>query len=423
MHAIMVSMGSMGDTLPFVVMGRALRERGHRVTLIGNAHFIDMFRNEGFDYAESLSEQQYDAFLNGQINWSGVRALKEMGELVKDQIPKIYQLIAERYVPGETVVAAQGYAFGARIAQEKLGVPLATVHLQPMWFRSIYDPIGLPDWFPRWFPAMLDRLVDRILDRGMGPTTNGFRGELGLPPVKFIMKHWWNSPQLVMGMFPDWFNPPQPDWPPQSRLPGFPLYRLRENEFVSPELEDFLSSGDPPILFMQSSVTNEAHRYFEVSVEVAKRLRRRAILLTPHPEQIPDRLPPEIVYFKYIPLDSVLHRCALHVHHGGIGTIAHTLAAGIPQLTVPMVYDQPDNAQRLLRLKASGFLKRSQYRVRRAARVIAELLDSPEVAARCRIYAEKCRQTDGVAAACQLLEQLVEQTAAGRSVNEPLAVS
>lgn len=422
MHAILVSVGSMGDTLPFIIIGRALRERGHRVTLVGNAHFIDMFRKEGFEYAESLSEEQYQVFLEGQVNWSGARALKEMGELVKDQIPKVYRLIEERYVPGETVVASQGYAFGARIAQEKLGVPTATVHLQPMWLRSIYDPVGLPEWTPRFVPAGLDRLIDWVVDKGMAPPTNEFRAELGLSPANFIMKHWWNSPQLVLAMYPEWFNPPQADYPPQTRLPGFPILKVKHDEFASPELESFLEAGDPPILFMQSSVTNEAHRYFKTSVEIAKSLRRRAILITPHPEQIPDNLPPEIAYFRFVPLDKVLHRCCFHVHHGGIGTIAHTLAAGIPQLTVPMVYDQPDNSQRLLRLKASGFLKIGKYTVRRASRVIRELLESPDVAERCRLYAKKMAETDALDTTCRLLEALNEEPAGSQAPLAPLSV-
>lgn len=414
MRVILVSMGSMGDTMPFVVVGRAMQERGHDITLIGNEHFTEMFKSVGFEFAASLTEQQYQDFLHGQAEWSGLRALKEMGELVRDQLPKVYDLVTERYVPGETIVVAQGYALGARVAQETHGLPLATVHLQPMWFRSVYDPPGVPDWMPRWYPGMFDRLIDFAIDRGVGKTVNEFRQQLGLPIAKFVMKHWWNSPQLVLGMFPEWYNRPQPDWPPQTQLPGFPIYKPREDEAMPPALEEFLNAGDPPILFMQSTVTCDAHDFFEVSAQAAAAVGRRAILLTPHGDQIPNPLPKGVAHFSWLPLDSVLPRCALHVHHGGIGTIGHTLAAGIPHLTVPMVYDQPDNAQRLKRLGVSSYLKPSKYKLPRVVRELKQLLGSSEIRERCRYYAEKSKQSDFGGNVCRALEKLHEDSLAAK---------
>ena len=129
-----------------------------------------------------------------------------MADLLGAETPRIYRLIAELAKPGETVLAALGYVFGARIAQEKLGLPLATIHLQPMWFRSTYDPPGLPRWCPAFVPRAIDRVIDAVADRVLGPATNQFRGELGLPPGRRLMKTWWNSPQRVIGFFPDRFK-------------------------------------------------------------------------------------------------------------------------------------------------------------------------------------------------------------------------
>jgi hypothetical protein len=137
----------------------------------------------------------------------------------------VYEFIRERYVPGNTVIAAATLALGARIAQEKLGVPVASVHLQPVMFRSVHQPpilgkLVIPDWFPHWLKRSLFWLADTaFIDPALAKGVNGFRAELGLPPARRFLGDWLHSPQRVLGLFPDWYAPPQPDWPPQVRLP------------------------------------------------------------------------------------------------------------------------------------------------------------------------------------------------------------
>src|SRR5438477_82433 len=69
------------------------------------------------------------------------------------------------------------------------------------------------------------RLADAlVLDRLLARPVNAARAELGLPPVRRVLGAWRHSPQCVLGLFPEWFAPPQPDWPAATRLTGFPLY-------------------------------------------------------------------------------------------------------------------------------------------------------------------------------------------------------
>jgi hypothetical protein len=86
-------------------------------------------------------------------------------------------------------VAAGTLALGARVAQEALGVPLATIHLSPSVFRSVHEtprhgPIRMPSWFPAFAKLGLYRLMDMVIDRKMGAGLNAFRGEHGLPPAR-----------------------------------------------------------------------------------------------------------------------------------------------------------------------------------------------------------------------------------------------
>ncbi|MGC3968664.1 MAG: hypothetical protein QM775_15215 [Pirellulales bacterium] len=266
-----------------------------------------------------------------------------------------YERIAERYEPGRTVVGASSLAVGAIVAQEKLGVPVATIHLQPCMIRSASKPpklIGMAtyDWLPRSLILGQYWLADQVVDRLINPELNGFRRELGLPPVRRFFNGWLHSPKLTVGLFPNWFAPPQPDWPKQIQLTGFPLYDEGDHTPLGTDVEEFLAAGTPPIAFTPGSAMTFGQSFFAAAVDACRRLNRRGILLTRHEEQIPSSLPAEVRHFPFVPFTKLLPRCSALVHHGGIGTMSQALAVGLPQVVMPLSHDQPDNIQRAERL-------------------------------------------------------------------------
>lgn len=415
MHVLLVSLGSMGDTLPFVAIGQALLARGHGVTLMANGQYQSYIKGQGVPFVEGLSAAEFQEYARIQENWTLRESLEATGKLMLGQMRKAYDFVAERHQPGQTVVAAQAYALGARVAQEKLGIPLATVHVQPLWFRSVYSSPVVPRWFPRLALRGFDRLMDGLVDLGLAPPVNAFRAELGLPPVRRLLKHWWNSPQLVLGLFPDWYDAPQPDWPPHAVPTGFPLAK-RTPPPLDADLQRFLSEGDKPLLFTQTSVSKEVRSYFETAIAAAQTLGRRVILLTPHEGHVPTSLPAGIRRESFVPLDALLPHCAAHIHHGGIGTIAETLLAGVPQLTVPMVNDQNDNSLRLLRLQASEYLKPKQFTPPQAVAAIRRLLNSPEIARQCQELSARCQAEDSLGKTCTALEKLWQDSRAASNM-------
>jgi rhamnosyltransferase subunit B len=406
MHALLVTTGSAGNMLPFIGLGEALRARGHHVTLIASGAGTETARQVGLEVVELDAPQARPAL--PALDAATVRKpgfLRTLGPHAVRHMRRVYQLVAERQVENETVIVAQAWLFGARIAQEKLGLPLATVYLQPLLFGSVHDTPGLPCWAPRWIPRLINKVVEQSVDWGLAPAIDAFREELDLPPVSRPVLRWWRSPELVIGLFPEWYSAPQPDWPPQTVLGGFPFYDAPRTS-DSPELEEFLAEGEPPLVFSQAWMIQDATHYFATSVEVAQRLGRRAVLLTAHPRQLPPSLPFGICHFGFVPLSTLLPRAAALVHHGGVGTIGQALAAGIPQLTVPMILDQLDNSRRLFRLGVSANVRESAYRPATIARLLGELLESPEIAARCRLYAALCREDRPFEKVCLALEQL-----------------
>ena len=129
------------------------------------------------------------------------------------------------------------------------------------------------------------------------------------------------------------------------------------------------------------------------------------MLLTRYAGHLPP-LPPNAHHEEFVPLAQVLPRCAALVSHAGIGTLAQGLAAGIPQVTMPMGFDQPDNATRLDRLGVGKWLVPSQFTGARLSATLGALLDDPRVAAQCQNYASQIRARHALDETCDLLEQL-----------------
>ncbi len=406
MRVLLVSIGTAGDLLPFIALGKALRERGHHVTVLGNGYYQDVVEKEALDFVAVCSAAEHLKRTRQRSTWDLHRSFREGGRNLLEDMPRTYEAVAAHYVPGETVVAAAGMMFGARIAQEKLGLPLATVHLYPLCFRSAHDNVLWPRWMPMPFRRALFFFIEREIDRRFGVEINAFRSRLGLPPASRILSHWWNSPQLVLGLFPDWLSRPQPDWPANTLLAGFPLHDALQPFTSEQSLDEFLSAGEPPLVFSHSSAVDDAGKFFEDSVTVTQALGRRAVLLTPHAEQVPEPLPAGVRHYPFVPHSSLLPRAAALVHHGGIGTAFQALAAGIPQLIVPVFLDQPDNCRRLTQLGVAATVRPGSYHPREVCRHLDYLLRSAEVATRCREYAARCREGTAAETACVALDKL-----------------
>lgn len=124
------------------------------------------------------------------------------------------------------------------------------------------------------------------------------------------------------------------------------------------------------------------------------------------PEQVPAELPAGVRHFPYVPFSQVLPRAAALAHHGGIGTSAQALAAGVPQLVMPMAHDQPDNAARLRRLGVAASVPRRRFRGPAVARALGELLDSKEVAENCASVAARLKGSRAVEQTCEAIEEL-----------------
>lgn len=428
MHVLLMSVGTEGDVRPFVGLGLTLRDRGHCVTLLANEYFERLASNSGLRFVPIGKADDYRRALQNPDVWGKLKGAKAFARAVCDCMPEQYRHIAELYKPGQTVVVASGAALGARIARERLGIPLATIVLQPAILRTAYAmPVvpGVPpvlDWIPPFGKRLLFRLADVLVDRLLCTSeVNTFRGKLGLPPVKRLMHTWWLSPDRVIAMFPSWYGAPQPDWPKQIRLSGFPMYdESAGSSVLSAEVECFLDQAGPPIVFTPGTGMTHGREFFQTAARACQLLGRRGMLLTLHADQVPARLPASVRHFDFVPFSLLLPRVAAIVHHGGIGTLIQAMAAGIPQLVMPTTGDQPDNARRLERLGVGDWLRPKAFRPRSVARKLEYLLTSPDVAHRCKALARRFDGPSGLSTACELIEALIAREAPRASAREPV---
>src|SRR5262249_30876188 len=121
-------------------------------------------------------------------------------------------------------------------------------------------------------------------------------------------------------------------------------------------LAAFVAEGPPPVIFSFGSAMRHGRAYFGAAVEACGILNVRGVLFGAGGEQIPEKLPSEVRHAGYPPFSDVLPKAACVVHHGGLGTSAQALKAGVPQLVMPIAYDQADNAVRMRRHGAASLL-------------------------------------------------------------------
>ncbi|WP_020470743.1 glycosyltransferase [Zavarzinella formosa] len=414
-NILLFPMGSSGDVHPFIGLGRALRKRGHRVTLFSCEYFGETAAKSGLEFEETYSTEEYHQIQEDPDLWHPRRGMKAVLDRTQtvDGYGKCLERIKEKNIPGETVLVGGSLALGPRIARDHLKIPLVTLHLQP---SVIVSPISPPRMaagkVPRWWPLWMRRLAYRfgekyMVDPMLAPKVNEFRRGLGLPPVRNIISQYWHSPDAVVGLFPEWYANPAADWPANLRLASFPLYDEANVRGLTDEQQRFFDAGDPPIIVTFGTAMRHAKPYFTAAAEAISKLGRRGVLLTPYREQIPDPLPRGVIHADYIPLSQILPRSAVMIHHGGIGTAAQTLKAGIPHLVMPMTHDQPDNAVRLQNLGLGTWLSPKQFKPVNVARELAWLLTKDSVKTAAKQAAERLAKEDGLTTAAEIVEQVV----------------
>lgn len=411
MKFLITALGSYGDVHPMVGLGATLQSRGHRAAIITNPHFQKLVESMGIEFIPLGTEAEYNELAHHPDLWNPMCGPQMIMRLMIQSLRELYQLVETNVERDNTILVAHVLDFASRNYHELHGTPMASVHFAPVGLRSFDQSpqmfkMLMQPWLPKWFRRLQFWLADKMVDRLIGGEINALRRDLGLPAVDRIMNLWYFSPQMIIGMFPEWFAPPQSDWPPNTRLTAFPLWDEAVNNQLAPEVEEFLAVGTPPLVFAPGSAKTDAHWFFGAAVEACQRLDRRGILLSRYRAHVPQSLPESVIHCEFVPFSQLLPRSGALVHHGGIGTCSQGLAAGIPQVVMPMAYDQLDNATRLKRLDVAEILWPNKFTGENLTKVLGSLLNNSTATVQARHWAEKIKTQDALTETCVELENL-----------------
>jgi rhamnosyltransferase subunit B len=395
MRVFLCPFGSAGDVFPFIWLARRLAAAGHQPLLVTSSPFAAAAAGAGIDFEPVGRDEEFEVMLRDPRLWRpfvGTKLVFDLASGLAGPFADIILGAAGRHGRPDLLISPMT-AFGARVVREKIGVPLVTVHLQPVAILSAYDtPIVVPALAPllRVLPRRLKSLMFRHgpnpVDWFCGKPLRALCARHGVRPPRSFWRQWWDSPDGTLALFPHWFAAPQPDWPQRLLQWNFPLEDLAADQTLSGPLAAFLErhSERKPVAFTAGSANLHASVFFQVALETLRRLDRPGVLLSRDRAQLPADLPDSVIHCEYAPFSQLLGQCAAFVHHGGVGTLSQGFAAGLPQLVTALAHDQPDNGARLRLLRAGDVMPVSSFRAATAAPVLSRLLDDPAIADSCR---------------------------------------
>lgn len=380
---LLLTAGTGGDLQPFMTLAAALQGRGHRTLLIVPRFHEKAVHDAGLAYVPFGTCEQVELVLDDPDLWHERKGFGVVWRGLLRSLDEIHALLTSRaQQSGDCVVLCHPFLvpIAALAKEQHPSLRIVCAYLAPSALRTIHDPLTVgslqvPPWVPMAVRRALWRVIDRFwIDPELLPGLNAARMAKSLKPIQGFMEHMEAVGDASVGLFPPWFAGRQPDWPATFIDGHFPFGPTSPLQRLDSGLLDFLAAGEAPIAFTPGTGHRHATGYFKNALRALRALGKRGLFLTRFVDQVPSPLPPEVRWQPHAPFDVLLPRVDLLVHHGGIGTTAEALRAGVPQLILPFAFDQFDNGQRVQRLGAGSVVPAARASARRLRQEITRLL-------------------------------------------------
>lgn len=348
-NIVILTAGTYGDVVPHVGLGQRLSATGHRVTVGTTARFAATITAAGLAFQElpasdprevaatERGEAASRAGLPGMLS-----ATRTAAEIMRRPIPAMIDIVES----ADVVLCTAATSLLAAPIAEARGLPCVVLSLQPIEPTRTHGPallggrnLGGP--LNRAVPAMFARLGFRFFSGlvadlrtrlDLPPTpASGYRpDELtllhGISPTVYPRPIDWRAGVDVVGYW--WPPAPAEGWQPD------------------PALTAFLADGSTPVYVGFGSMgTGDGPRLSHVVRQALDLSGRRAIVARGWAELTVEG--PDVLTVDDVPHSWLFPQVAAVVHHGGAGTTAAGLRAGVPAVPVPFGYDQPFWARRL----------------------------------------------------------------------------
>lgn len=357
MKICFLTAGTRGDVQPFLALAKELDRRGHHSVIAAGSSFREAIEKEGVSfYPASLDLMQIIRTPEGKaVSQEPIRHMKTTLKLVREVINPGYRATMDDYytaAQGADLIVYHPKALGAVDVAVKLGIPCVSMPPAPVLYPISSFPCPAVSSYHNFGPFLNRKtyLVNRRSESAQISLINQFRHDtLGLPARKTGAYTYYREGQeipIIYPISPSLFSDVT-DWEGHVRLPGF--FFLNTQDALDKKLEQFIYSGPEPVAVTFSSIAlKNPHRFMDMLESAAQATGQRIVLLTGNSSI--DFSGNDLIFAaEQAPHDLLFNRCCAVFHHGGAGTSAAALRAGIPQLIMPCSGDQPFWAQYLYR--------------------------------------------------------------------------
>ena len=406
------TIGTQGDIRPCVALGVGLQRAGYPVRIVTSDNFENMVRAAGLDFFPLTANFQTLLDSNREITEQGLN-MAAMARISRS----FYSEWATHWAR-EGVAAAEGAGLLIGVANSTLlakavaearGIPFVAAQLQPLTPSRFMPPLVLSGAgkLPQALNLPLYNVLRMLVWHVMKPAINDLvRPQLGLPRYPWYGPYFHSRQQRVLYGFSRHVVPRPADWPDSAQITGY--WFLDEPHWQpSQVLRDFLDAGPKPIYVGFGSMVSAQAEQFTASVlDAIGRSGQRAVLATGWGGLAGEEgaQNERIFITRGAPHDWLFPRMAAAIHHGGAGTTAAAVRAGIPSVIVPFYGDQPFWARCLQR---EGVGPPALDRKSLSADALISAIDSALQESTRRAAAalgERVRAEDGVDAAVSQLQ-------------------
>ncbi len=421
MKITILTIGSRGDVQPYIALGCGLQQAGHAVRIGTHAVFRDFITAHGLDFAPVEGNPRAMLETPEGRGWldSGGNPFQFVSNFVKLTAPRLQQALEDswRAAQGSDLIIYALFGNAGFHIAEKLGIPGIMAMLQPITPTAAFQAMGAPDSmavFERWGFAnrISHKTTEQVLWLPFRQAVNRWRVQaLGLKPLSlagpFPQLYAPDAPPVLYGYSPAVIPRPA-DWPPNVHVTGY--WFLDEPDGWRPPdaLAAFLAREPRPIYVgFGSMVDADPEGLLALVLEALARSGQRAVLLGGWSDLDAAVLPETVLAVKDVPHSWLFARVAAVVHHGGSGTTAAGLRAGVPGILVPYFGDQPFWGKQVERLGVGHSIPRKALTADGLAAAVAEAVHNRSLRERATRLGASIQAEDGVATAVAIVNRFL----------------
>jgi sterol 3beta-glucosyltransferase len=425
MQITILALGSRGDVQPYVALGQGLRQAGHRVCLATQANFETFASGYGLDFAAIAPDSQQ--LMGGPTG----RAMMTTGQNMPAFLFKLARLVqsyaqqtlrlAWQACQGADAVVCNAIAPLGYYLAEKLNIPAFGAWIYPLSRTRAFPAMGTPHWLQLGgaFNRLTYLVQEKITAYAFRQIFNTWRQTLQLPsfPAAGFYPYLYQKQIPILYAFSPTVLPKPGDWPEQAVVTGYWFLDHPHNWQPPTALMDFLQAGSPPVYVGFGSVSSQNSVELVDWVEQAlKQVGQRGVLATGWgglASSLRNQpLSSDIFVTDNIPHDWLFPHMAAVIHHGGAGTTAAGLRAGVPSIIIPFAGDQSFWGQRVVQLGAGPTpIPLKKLSVARLATAIGAAINNKPMQDRTTELGRQIRAETGVANAVEALERFLSRLA------------